>query len=195
MTASEPRTPSIWKLFFLALPGMFCVCGLFVLWCLGIAVWTLNEWDRIASEWLLLPEDEYETAYWWAWVFSRLGDGWAYAITLLILVATSHDVLAVRVAAAVALSWVSAGVLKVSIRRKRFERLAVFAWVEKFAPWSFPSQHAATAAAFAITLWPVHPLAALFAALVCGSRVLIGSHYLGDVLMGAAVGIAAGKLV
>lgn len=171
---------------------MLFVCGLFVLWCLGIAAWTLNEWDRIATEWLLAEENELN--YRCAWIFSRAGDGWVYAAGLLALIVTAHDVLALRLAAAVSIAWVIGGALKISIRRKRFERTIRFRWAEKFAPWSFPSQHAATATAFAVTLWPAHPLAALFAGLVCASRVLIGSHYLGDVLMGVAVGLAAGKL-
>ena len=64
---------------------------------------------------------------------------------------------------------------------------------------SFPSGHAVTAFAMAVGLgalapklrWPLLALAALVAA----SRVMIGAHYLSDVLAGAGLGFAAAVLV
>jgi len=59
---------------------------------------------------------------------------------------------------------------------------------------SFPSSHAANAAALALVLgmrWPrLSPGFALLAALVALSRVYLNRHFLSDVLVGAAIGVA-----
>jgi len=65
--------------------------------------------------------------------------------------------------------------------------------------WSFPSGHAATVAALALALYLLWPRgAALYAAaalLVAASRVIIGAHYLSDVIAGAAIGAGVAWLV
>jgi lipid A 4'-phosphatase len=65
--------------------------------------------------------------------------------------------------------------------------------------WSFPSGHAATVAALALALYLLWPRgAALYAAaalLVAASRVIIGAHYLSDVIAGAAIGAGMAWLV
>lgn len=72
--------------------------------------------------------------------------------------------------------------------------------IERSADWSFPSDHATATVAVAATFL-LHSLPkrdALFlcaAALVCLSRVYIGTHYASDVLGGAATGLVAAGLV
>ncbi|GAA2597627.1 phosphatase PAP2 family protein [Streptomyces axinellae] len=68
--------------------------------------------------------------------------------------------------------------------------------------WSFPSNHAAIAAAAAVALWFVSRrlgvLAGVAALVMAASRVWVGAHYPHDVAAGAAVGAAvawAGMLV
>ncbi|GHB71020.1 phosphatase PAP2 family protein [Streptomyces cirratus] len=62
--------------------------------------------------------------------------------------------------------------------------------------WSFPSNHAAIAAAAAAALWLVDRglgvIAALAALLMALSRVWVGAHYPHDVVLGLAVGAAVG---
>lgn len=68
------------------------------------------------------------------------------------------------------------------------------------ADWSFPSDHAtatmAVAAAFLLQRLPGRGLLLLAAAvLVCLSRVYVGTHYVTDVLGGAATGLVAALIV
>jgi membrane-associated phospholipid phosphatase len=74
--------------------------------------------------------------------------------------------------------------------------LYAFTWIS-FSPdhWSFPSGHAVTATAVAASLfllWPRHVLVyVLFAAIVAASRLIVGEHYLSDVVAGAFIGLAS----
>jgi lipid A 4'-phosphatase len=65
--------------------------------------------------------------------------------------------------------------------------------------WSFPSGHATTIVALAVALFLLWPRGALLyaiaAMLVAASRIIVGAHYLSDVLMGGAVGAAVTLLV
>lgn len=68
--------------------------------------------------------------------------------------------------------------------------------IAKSADWSFPSDHAtasmAVAMAFALQRLPRRALVFFaMAFLVCLSRIYVGTHYLTDVLGGAATGIIA----
>jgi membrane-associated phospholipid phosphatase len=104
---------------------------------------------------------------------------------------------------AVAVSGILVDLLKVIIGRPRPKLLFSsgdyeFGWIGLSADhWSFPSGHAATAAALAAALWCLWPQPVLFyvigAALVAMSRVVTGAHYLSDVVMGAFVGVLAAR--
>jgi len=101
--------------------------------------------------------------------------------------------------AAVAASGLTVDLLKVIFGRARPKLFFAagtydFTWLGLGASyWSFPSGHAATAAAIMTALWclwPRHlPFYVALAAIVAASRVVMGAHYLSDVLMGAFVAV------
>jgi undecaprenyl-diphosphatase len=82
--------------------------------------------------------------------------------------------------------------------RKRPCALEPHCWATLLPPdqFSFPSGHSITAFAFAIPLMAYYPslfLGLLFCALsIAASRVLLGMHFLSDVLAGSAIGVALG---
>jgi len=65
--------------------------------------------------------------------------------------------------------------------------------------WSFPSGHSATIVALMTALWYLWPQHFLFyiviAAMVAGSRVVVGAHYLGDALAGALIAVLTTRFV
>ncbi len=64
--------------------------------------------------------------------------------------------------------------------------------------WSMPSSHAAYAAVMSYFLGSLYPrirvVVVVLAAVVCVCRVLYGAHYPSDVVVGAAIGVIAGRL-
>ena len=98
-----------------------------------------------------------------------------------------------------------ADVLKIIVGRTRPKLMFAdgiydFTWFGLRADhWSFPSGHAATAAALATALWCLWPRPLWFyvagAALIAVSRVITGQHYLSDVVAGAAIGVIVTRLV
>jgi lipid A 4'-phosphatase len=69
-----------------------------------------------------------------------------------------------------------------------------FTWLSwRSDHWSFPSGHSATIVALVTALWFLWPQHLLFyilvAAIVSMSRVVVGAHYLGDILAGASIAV------
>jgi lipid A 4'-phosphatase len=103
--------------------------------------------------------------------------------------------------AAIAAAGLVADLLKIVVGRTRPKLLFAsdaydFTWFGWRADhWSFPSGHAATAAALMLALWWLWPrywpVYAIVTIGVAAGRVVIGAHYLSDVLMGIAIGAAA----
>jgi len=137
----------------------------------------------------------------WMICATRGGDGWLWYIMglTLLLFGDGNRFLA---AAAAGLS-ASIGILfflglKRFTRRKRPCQIEPHCWATLLPPdqYSFPSGHTITAFSVAVTLslfYPSLTLGLLFCATsIALSRVLLGMHFLSDVVAGAAIGSCLG---
>ena len=145
----------------------------------------VNRWN--APRWIRL----------WALCATRGGDGWLwYGMAAVILLfggpgrfrAVGAAALAVASGIAIFLS------LKKTTGRRRPCMFEPHCWANLLPPdqFSFPSGHTITAFAVSLSLSRYYPnLAAglLFCAIsIAASRILLGMHFLSDVLAGAAIG-------
>ena len=149
----------------------------------------VNRWR--APRWLRL----------WMIAATRGGDGWLwYAMGLVVALAGGSERFQALGAAVVA---VSLGIalflrLKRAFGRKRPCALEPHCWATLLPPdqFSFPSGHTITAFAVTVSLGMYYPamLPGLFfcAASVALSRILLGMHFLSDVIAGATIGGALG---
>ena len=144
---------------------------------------------------------------WMLWA-TRLGDGWIWLATGALLLAGGNSGHRVLAAAALAAGFANAVqvVLKRKIHRLRpcdYARHPLYdvAPLGRFASdrFSFPSGHTLNAFAIGSVVALQYPLAApavaLVALSVAASRVLLGLHFVSDVLAGAVLGAAIGAAV
>lgn len=145
----------------------------------------VNKWP--APKWVRLG----------AIVATRAGDGWLWYLTGLAVLLFGDDNRLVTIAAAGSAALVGIGVFKVLKKisgRKRPCEIEPHCWSHILPPdrFSFPSGHTITAFAVAVTLGTFYPsllFALLFCALcIAASRVLLGMHFLSDVLVAALLG-------
>ena len=139
----------------------------------------------------------------WMIAATRCGDGWLwYAIGAVVLVFGGPERFAALLAATTAVGTGIALFLKLkrSFGRKRPCALEPHCWATLLPPdqFSFPSGHTITAFAVALSLGAFYPVlltGLLFcAASVAASRILLGMHFLSDVLAGAVIGSALGVI-
>jgi undecaprenyl-diphosphatase len=139
----------------------------------------------------------------WMTAATRGGDGWLwYAMGSVVAVFGGARRIAALLAAALAVSVGIALFLKLKrlCGRPRPCVIEPHCWAKLLPPdqFSFPSGHTITAFAVAISLGAFYPDALpglLFcAASVAASRILLGMHFLTDVIAGAIVGSALGAL-
>jgi undecaprenyl-diphosphatase len=145
----------------------------------------VNKWP--APKWVRL----------WAIAATRAGDGWLWYLTgLAILLFGGEDRLtAIASAGSAALVGVGifASVKKISGRKRPCE-IEPHCWATLLPPdrLSFPSGHTIEAFAVAVGIsrfYPVLAPALLFCALsIAVSRILLGMHFLSDVVVGALIG-------
>ena len=145
----------------------------------------LNHWP--APRWIRI----------WALCATRGGDGWLwYAMGIMILLFGGEQrFLAVGSAALAAGTGIALFLrLKKITGRKRPCAIEPHCWAKLLPPdqFSFPSGHTITAFAVSLSLSHFYPsltLGLMFCAVsIAASRVLLGMHFLSDVLAGAAVG-------
>jgi undecaprenyl-diphosphatase len=138
---------------------------------------------------------------WWMLLATRAGDGWLWGL-IGIAVLLSPDPLRFRAVAAAGCA-VTAGIVlfhrvKRLVCRIRPRDIEPHCWAHIVTRdrFSFPSGHSTTAFAVAVPLgcfYPeIMPVLLVLAANVAISRVVVGMHFLSDVLVGSGVGALLG---
>lgn len=133
----------------------------------------------------------------WMTFATRGGDGWLwYAMSLTILVFGGPDRYAALLSAGAAAG--AGTLLFLALKRKaRRHRPCVYAehcWAKLLPPdqFSFPSGHSINAFAFAVAFclyYPSWTVGLLFCAFsIAASRVILGMHFLSDIVVGAGLG-------
>jgi undecaprenyl-diphosphatase len=137
----------------------------------------------------------------WMIVATKLGDGWVWysvGIALLLFGGEYRFVAFGASALAEAATIVLFRALKKASKRKRPCQLETHCWAKVLPPdqFSFPSGHAMSAFAIAIPLSIYYPdMAAALLALslsIAVSRVILGMHFLSDVVVGSLLGAGLG---
>lgn len=160
---------------------------------------TLARWDRDAS--LACNRANHRLVGSVFALASRLGDGWCWfalmaTLPLVAGPAGARTALAMLVTGAVATALYK--LMKRLIHRPRPCEAdpTVHLTVPPLDRFSFPSGHTLHAVSFTVLACDAHPallwLLAPFAALVALSRLVLGLHYLSDVMVGAALGALLG---
>jgi undecaprenyl-diphosphatase len=134
---------------------------------------------------------------------TRGGDGWLWyvmAIAVLFFGGPDRFVAVAAMAMAVGIGVAAFLVLKRSTGRKRPCALEPHCWAKLLPPdrFSFPSGHSITAFAVAFSLGHFYPslmVGLLFCAFsVAISRIILGMHFLSDVVVGSVLGALLGYL-
>ena len=161
-------------------------------------------WVELGDHRLMRQVNRWRAPRWlrlWMIAATRCGDGWLwYGIAAVVALFGGPERFFALAAATTA---VGAGIglflkLKKSFGRKRPCALEPHCWATLLPPdqFSFPSGHTITAFAVAISLGAFYPamrVELLFcAASVAGSRILLGMHFLSDVVAGGLLGAGLG---
>jgi membrane-associated phospholipid phosphatase len=158
----------------------------------------LTEWDIRSSEKLHI-DPKMTGLLQLAAFFAHSGDSWfwLFGLFLVWLLAPNpwHTTSALMAIGVLTLAVAVLGI-KLIVRRQRPEGEwgAIY---RRTDPHSFPSGHAARAFLFVVLAFAFAPLGfaiilLIWAPLVCLARVLMGVHYLSDVIVGAVIGILWG---
>jgi undecaprenyl-diphosphatase len=133
----------------------------------------------------------------WAIAATRAGDGWLWYMCGLLVLLFGGEARLTAIASAGTAALLGIGVFtslkKLSGRRRPCE-IEPHVWATPLPPdqFSFPSGHTITAFAVATALGEFYPAVApalLFCALsIAISRILLGMHFLSDVVVGAMIG-------
>lgn len=137
------------------------------------------------------------------WMISatRLGDGWIWYSVGIALLFFGGDLRFVAIAASAAAEAAAVGLFRIvknANKRKRPCQLEAHCWSNVLPPdqFSFPSGHSMSAFAIAVPLCIFYPeLQAPLLVLsvsIAVSRVILGMHFVSDVVVGSLLGIGLG---
>jgi len=138
---------------------------------------------------------------WWMIAATRGGDGWLWALAGICVLSSSDRLRYAAFGAAfmaVACGILLFRILKKLVGRRRPCDIEPNCWCQLLPPdqFSFPSGHSITAFAVAVSLGMFYPaffaILLFYAASVAISRVVLGMHFVSDVLAGSALGAALG---
>jgi len=138
---------------------------------------------------------------WWMLLATRAGNGWlwgAIGIAVLFSAAANRFRALEAASAAITTGIVIFHKIKRVFRRTRPRDIEPHCWAQIITRdrFSFPSGHSTTAFAVALSLGSFYPetmpLLLLLAANVAISRIVVGMHFLSDVLAGSAMGALLG---
>lgn len=138
---------------------------------------------------------------WWMLMATRAGDGWlwgAIGIAVLLSPATARFQAVEAAVTAIAVGVAVFQGTKRIFRRTRPRDIFPHCWAQIHTRdvFSFPSGHSTTAFAVALSLgsfFPeILPLLLVIAANIAVSRVIVGMHFLSDVLVGSGLGACIG---
>lgn len=134
---------------------------------------------------------------------TRMGDGWLWGALGLFLLLFGGDARFLAVSSGSLAACVGIVIfcsLKHASRRKRPCEIMPHCWASIAPPdrYSFPSGHTIVAFAVALSVGSFYPVwlpALLVAALLIAmSRIILGMHFLSDVVAGAAIGALLGRV-
>jgi undecaprenyl-diphosphatase len=136
-------------------------------------------------------------------IATRMGDGWLwYSLGLILFFyGGQHRYAAIGAgASSAAVGIILFRLLKLISHRKRPCEIEPHCWSSILPPdkFSFPSGHSITAFAVALSIGLFYPdlqgclLAVAF--LIASSRIILGMHFLSDVLIGSALGVLLGSI-
>ena len=132
---------------------------------------------------------------------TRAGDGWLWFVVAVTILALGGDERFRAVAAGTLAAAIGVGLfllLKKVTGRRRPCALERHCWATLLPPdqFSFPSGHTMTAFAVTVPVGLAYPLAApwlmVSAILIAASRILLGMHFLSDVIAGSILGALLG---
>lgn len=155
---------------------------------------------------LMRRANNWVAPHWIRWYMlgaTRGGDGWLWLIMALAVLLFGGEERIPALAAAGLSSGVSIALfvcLKRFTGRRRPCQIEPHCWATLLPPdqFSFPSGHTMTAFAVAVPLslfYPAFAIGLLFCALsIAMSRIVLGMHFLSDVIAGALIGTGLGYL-
>jgi undecaprenyl-diphosphatase len=136
--------------------------------------------------------------------FTKAGDGWLWlglGVAILLFGDDSRLAAVLAGGASCGIGLTIYTLIKKTTRRRRPCLIEPHQWARLTPPdqYSFPSGHAIAASSIAISIGHYYPLAEptliCCAVMIAASRVMLGMHFLSDVIVGSLLGAILGQMV